>query len=81
LRWTGFPETNKEWTDLSSFKTHKLDVLLHLAGRDVIRVSHLADWSVVVKWDSESRYNLPGMSTRADAQSMIEATRRLVRAI
>ncbi len=30
LKWPGFPETNNEWKDLQSSKTHKLEVLLLL---------------------------------------------------
>jgi len=32
LKWTGFPSTNSEFKDYRSFKTHNLDVLLHLTG-------------------------------------------------
>lgn len=78
LHWIGFPETGGEWNDLQSFKTHKLDILLRLAGRESIRVTHLADWSVVVTWDSESRYKRSGTVTRVGAQSMIESAGRLM---
>jgi HEPN domain-containing protein len=81
LRWAGFPETGGEFRDYNSFKTHNLEVLLRLAGREAIRIPNLADWSVVVTWDSESRYMRPGTATRAEAQSMIESTRRLMRVI
>ena len=82
LRWAGFPGTNSEFQQLTTFRTHNLEILLRLTGREAtIRGSHLGDWSVVVTWDSESRYTRPGTATRADAQSMIEAMRRLMRAI
>jgi len=32
LKWSGYPSTNKEFANYRSFKTHDLDVLLHLSG-------------------------------------------------
>jgi HEPN domain-containing protein len=81
LRWPGFPVSNKEFEGLLSFKTHNLEVLLRLAGREAIKTTHLADWSVVVSWNPESRYSPPGGATRAAANSMIESTRALMRVI
>jgi hypothetical protein len=49
LRWPDFPEKGKEFEGLQSFKTHDPDVLLRLSGRDTIRTSHPAYWSVVAK--------------------------------
>jgi len=34
LKWDGFPSTNKEFEGLHNFRTHKLDVLLHLSGAE-----------------------------------------------
>jgi HEPN domain-containing protein len=82
LRWAAFPQTNNEFQQLQSFKTHNLETLLRLAGReDKVRIRHLADWSVVVNWNPESRYEPPGTATRVSALSMIGATRRLMSAI
>jgi hypothetical protein len=82
LGWAGFPEKGKEFEGLQSFKTHGLDALLHLSGREAaIRARHQPEWSVVVTWDPESRYSLPGTATRASAHSMVEATRRLMRVL
>ena len=83
LRWTGFPETKSEFQEYQSFKTHNLEVLLRLAGREAIRVAHFADWSVVMTWDSESRYKRAGKVKvkQMQARDMIEATRRLMRVI
>src|SRR5271170_6256898 len=49
LRWAGFPETAGEFRDLQSFKTHNLEILLRLAGRETIRVRHYSDWAVVTR--------------------------------
>jgi hypothetical protein len=82
LQWPGFPEKSGEFTNLQSFKTHNIDVLLHLTGReDRIRLTHLADWSVVAGWDPESMYKPPGAASRTSAQSMLESTRRLLRVL
>jgi HEPN domain-containing protein len=79
LRWAGFPEKGKEFENLQSFKTHGLNTLLHLSGREkVIRGKYGTDWSVVEKWDPESRYRIPGTVTRADARSMLESARKLM---
>lgn len=76
LHWAGFPNTKSEWEGLASFKVHRLDMLLKLSGREaVIRLKHLAKWSVVARWDPESRYNPIGTATRTAAEDMIEATR------
>ena len=32
LKWPCYPSTNKEFADYRRFKTHDLDVLLHLSG-------------------------------------------------
>jgi HEPN domain-containing protein len=81
LHWPGFPESNSEWRDLTSFKTHDLDMLLRLSGRQAIRTRYLADWSVVVGWEPESRYHRPGIVTPSEAKSMIESSRRLMRVL
>lgn len=81
LRWAGFPSTSREFENFKSFKIHDLDVLLSLTGREMkIHTTHLGDWSVVNKWDPESRYK-PPLASELDARSMIESTRRLMRVL
>ncbi len=78
--WLGFPETRGEFQDIQSFKTHDLDVLLSLSGRErPIRANHTADWSEVAQWDPEARYQRAGFATLARATEMLSATRRLLR--
>jgi hypothetical protein len=81
LKWTGFPATSKEFDGLASFKTHDFDVLLLLCGRESVKTTHLADWSVVKTWKPESRYQPPGGITQTVAHDTIEATRRLLKVI
>src|SRR6266567_4751723 len=57
LNWPGFPLKGKEFEGLSSFKTHDLEILLHLSGReDHVKTNFTADWSVIAQWDPEVRY-------------------------
>ena len=57
LNWDGYPLTRKQFQNYSSFKTHKLDVLLRLSGAEEnIKSKFLAEWSVVSEWDPENRY-------------------------
>ena len=81
LGWTGYPSTNNEFKNYLSFKTHNLDVLLHLSSveaRIKTSASLLADWSVVQKWNPEQRYSPVGTRTATEAKDMIEATTRLL---
>lgn len=82
LKWSGYPDTNREFKDYNSFRTHDLDVLLHLSGKEMfIKTNYFAEWSVVVGWSPLSRYNVIGTTTRPDVISMIDATKKLVRKI
>jgi hypothetical protein len=48
LKWPGYPSTRKEFEGYQSFRTHDLDILLHLSGtEDKIKTNHLAEWSIV----------------------------------
>lgn len=78
LKWSGFPSSNGEFRKYEAFKTHDLDVLLHLTGIEArIKSSFFAEWSVVVGWNSESRYNPIGSVTALDAQQMIISAKTL----
>ncbi len=79
LHWDGYPETNSEFRDYKSFRTHDLDVLLHLSGiEEKIRSEHLADWSVVVLWNPEARYQPIGKVSKTDAVFMLQAATSLL---
>jgi HEPN domain-containing protein len=80
LGWKEYPFTKKEFENLSSFKTHKLDVLLKLAGvENKIKTKFLAEWSMVAMWDPEARYKPIGSANKQDAQIMIESAKILMR--
>lgn len=79
LNWSGFPETRKEFENLQSFKTHNLDVLLSLSGREqMIKQTYLADWSIVGVWNPEARYHTIGQVSAVDAQSFLASTATLL---
>jgi HEPN domain-containing protein len=80
LGWSGFPSTRGEFSNYQSFKTHNLDVLLRLSGREVqVLASYFAEWSAVAKWDVEARYKPVGSTLEADVKLMIESTKTLLR--
>jgi len=65
LNWEGFPQTRSEFDGFSSFKTHRLDVLLVLSGQEQrIKTEQLREWSAVVTWDPEARYKVVGHAAR-----------------
>ena len=81
LNWPDFPSTRGEFENLSSFRTHKLDVLLHLSGREEaikIKARLLKEWSAVAKWEPEFRYRPMGSAKRADALEMINSTKAIM---
>ena len=79
LKWQGFPSTNKEFNDYRSFKTHSLDVLLHLSGiEEKIKSELLFEWSAVAEWDPQSRYNPIGKLSLSDAKLMLSSASSLL---
>ena len=82
LRWQEFPATAGEFQGLTSFRTHDLDILLLLSGREQqVRSNHTAAWAVVVKWEPESRYRPIGSATRQQTQDMIDTVKRIMGAV
>lgn len=79
LKWQGYPSTTSEFKDYQSFRTHDLDVLLHLSGREQnIKLNSFAEWSSVAQWNPSARYQPVGTAKRTDAQLMILAARKLL---
>ena len=78
LKWQGYPSTKTEFQNLQSFRTHDLDVLLHLTGlEETIKTNFLADWSAVAQWNPAARYQPVGTAGESDANLMISASKRL----
>jgi HEPN domain-containing protein len=82
LKWAAFPDTRKEFESFTSFRTHDLDVLLRLSGREVaIRAKCLDQWSIISSWNPELRYRKPGTATQAYGASMVYSAEKLLRAL
>jgi len=79
LRWSGFPETGKEFKNFNSFKTHNLDVLLKLSGMESkIKGMYMTDWSIIALWDPEVRYKPIGTAKKIDVQDMISSSKNIL---
>lgn len=82
LKWKGYPESNSEFQNYQSFRTHNLDVLLHLTGREeFVKTNYMVEWSGVNDWESKSRYNMTGSVTKEDALLMIISAEVLLKKI
>jgi hypothetical protein len=79
LKWKGYPSSNKEFENYRTFRTHDLDVLLHLTGLEKsIKTVHLAEWSAVAKWNPDARYQPIGTADKNDARLMISSAKTLI---
>lgn len=79
LNWSGFPQKRSEFEYFTSFRTHKLDVLLKLSGQEGrIKKDYLDEWSSVVKWDPEVRYRTEGSTNQLEVVLMLIAAETLL---
>jgi HEPN domain-containing protein len=82
LKWAGFPSTSKEFEGLQSFRSHDLERLLYLCGKEsTILAKFSLEWADVCQWDPERRYSLPGQVSRPYAEAMIENCRKIIGAL
>jgi HEPN domain-containing protein len=82
LGWSSFPETKSEFEGLQSIKTHDLERLLRFSGiEERIRRKYLSEWSEVVNWNPEKRYQAIGQSTPQQATDMLTSAKRLLAVI
>jgi HEPN domain-containing protein len=82
LKWNaGFPETSAEFQEKGSLlKTHTMKILLEYTTiQDQIRSAALLEWSVMLKWSPEQRYNPIGTKNADDADEIIAAAQKLLR--
>ena len=76
LQWNEYPNSGK----YSTFKTHDLDVLLHLTGlEDKVKLNYTTEWSIVAQWNPEVRYKPIGNVQEADAKDMLDSAKELVK--
>jgi hypothetical protein len=79
LKWSAFPEKRREFEGLQTFKTHDLDVLLRLSGREqFMRLSLFFEWTILNKWNPEARYRRVGTATASAVRDMITAARTVM---
>jgi HEPN domain-containing protein len=82
LKWSGFPQTRHEFEGIQSVKTHDLEILLRFSGiEDRIKRKHLSEWSLVLDWNPEKRYQSIGQSTEQQATEMLTSAKRLLKLI
>jgi len=82
LRWPGFPQTRSDFEGLQSLKTHDLEVLLQFTGVGArVKAKYLAEWSFVLNWNPEKRYQKTGNSTQQDAADMVASAKKLLAAL
>ena len=69
----------KNFRGLQSLKTHNLDILVRLSGVEARgKTRHLAEWSAVLDWNPEKRYQPIGKSTPQQATDMVTSAKRLL---
>jgi len=79
LRWPDFPDSGSGFKGLQSLKTHDLEILLRFSGIGAkVSASRLAEWSQVLNWDPEKRYQPIGKVTEQQASDMVVAAKRLL---
>lgn len=82
LKWAGFPQTAGEFAGLGSVRTHDLEILLRFSGiEDRIKGKYVSEWSVVLTWNPEKRYQSIGQSSPQQAADMLSSAKRLLAAI
>lgn len=82
LKWSEFPETAAEFKGLQSIKTHDLEILLRLSGVERrLKTTHLTEWSVVLDWDPEKRYQATGKFTEEQATDIVTAATKLLKVL
>jgi hypothetical protein len=60
-------------------KTHDLEILLRLSGVEArIKAKYLAEWSAVLNWNPEKRYQPVGKLTPQQASDTVTSARRLL---
>ena len=76
------PSSPSDFQGLTSFRTHNLDVLLHLSGREeTIKKRHMSAWSTFAMWDPEARYLPIGSRSEAEATAMLRSAQEVLSAL
>lgn len=79
LRWQGFPESARDFKGFQLLRTHDLEVLLRFSGVEGrVKARHFAEWSVVLDWNPEKRYQVIGALLPWQATDMLTCVERLL---
>ena len=79
LKWRDFPQSGRKFEDFKSLRTHDLEVLLRFAGVEgPVMARNLAEWSVVLKWNPEKRYQSMGVLKPQEAADTVTCVERLL---
>jgi HEPN domain len=82
LKWRGFPESDKDFKGLQSLKSHDLEVLLKFSGAEArMSTRHAAEWSTVIQWNPEQRYQRIGSCQPQQALDMVTCVERLLKVL
>lgn len=73
LDWDEYPIGGKGSEKHRSFKTHRFEDLRLYSDAERQKNTFIAEWSIVMKWDSEIRYSTV-KQTSNDVKFMIEAS-------
>jgi hypothetical protein len=82
LGWSGYPSSRSEFANYESFRTHNLDVLLRLSGKEQqIKAELFAEWSAVAQWGPDLRYKPIGSATKEGTRLMVDSSKKLLRVL
>jgi HEPN domain-containing protein len=82
LDWLEYPETNREFEALSSFRTHALDLLLRLSGIErQVREQMTGTWAGIRDWYPKLRYGAPDVQSEDKARTMLTRTKVFLEAL
>ena len=75
----GFPEESDEFKLYEMVKTHDLENLLKISGKESLLNDRnfVISWALVKTWRSEFRYRPIGMVTESSSMQMLSATREI----
>jgi len=76
LKWSGFPENEKDFRAFRAVRTHDLEVLLRFSGTEErVMEKHLTDWATVRVWNPEQRYQTIGRTPPQQVAKWYRASR------
>jgi hypothetical protein len=79
LRWPGFPESALDFKGFQLQRTHDLEILLRFSGAEGrVKSKYLAEWSAVLNWHPEKRYQAIGRVQPQEAADMLTYVERLL---